>query len=75
MYKEGMRWTEYMESESVGKHDIKYMVLDHILTISMIQSSLIIHYDEDHNHYISGTWSHEHQQGGPTRQHVHAQNE
>ena len=37
LYKEGIRWTEYMESKSIiGKHDEKYMVLDCILTISMI---------------------------------------
>ena len=34
MYKKGIRWTEYMESEGIGKHDIKIMVLDYILTIS-----------------------------------------
>ena len=36
MYKKGIRWTEYMESESIGKHDLKYMVLDFILTISTL---------------------------------------
>ena len=29
MYKAGIRWTEYNESEfTVGKHDKRYMVLD-----------------------------------------------
>ena len=36
MHKKGIRWTEYMESESIGKHDLKYMVLDFILTISTL---------------------------------------
>ena len=32
MYKEGFRWTEFMESDSFGKQDTKYMVLvDNIL--------------------------------------------
>ena len=36
LYKRGIRWTEYMESEIIGKHDFQYMVLDFILTISMV---------------------------------------
>ena len=37
LYNKGIRWTEYMESKSIiGKHDEKYMVLDCILTISLI---------------------------------------
>ena len=36
MCKRGIRWTEYMESEIIGKHDFQYMVLDFILTISMV---------------------------------------
>ena len=35
-YKMGVRWMQYMESESAGKHDANYLVLDIILTISMI---------------------------------------
>ena len=35
-YKMGVRWMQYMESENVGKHDANYLVLDIILTISMI---------------------------------------
>ena len=31
MYKAGIRWTDYMESDSIGKHDEKYMVLGNIL--------------------------------------------
>ena len=31
MYKEGFRWTEFMESDSFGKQDTKYMVLNNIL--------------------------------------------
>ena len=27
LYKKGIRWTEYMESESIGKHDEEHMVL------------------------------------------------
>ena len=34
------RWIEYMESETIGKHDIFFMVLDYILTILTI--SMII---------------------------------
>ena len=40
MYKGGIRWTEYMESETIGKHDEYFMVLDYILTILTI--SIII---------------------------------
>ena len=34
-YKQGVRWTECMEFK-VGKADITHMVIDYILTISMI---------------------------------------
>ena len=30
MYKMGVRWMQYMESESAGKHDANYLVLDHL---------------------------------------------
>ena len=40
MNKGGIRWTEYMESETIGKHDEYFMVLDYILTILTI--SIII---------------------------------
>ena len=84
MYKEGIRWTEFMESEIIGKHDVKYMVLDYILTIS----TTIDHphnYQEfsgsscdpgyfDYDHHISGAWSHELQQECPAgKQHEQAQ--
>ena len=37
MYKKGIRWTKYMETEGYyGKHDQKYVVLDYIVTISTI---------------------------------------
>ena len=36
MYKKGVRWTEYMESEGIGKHDRKNMVLDYIITIFIL---------------------------------------
>ena len=36
LYREGFRWTEYMESERWrGKHDRNYMVLNYIITSSM----------------------------------------
>ena len=35
LYKKGIRWIETMESE-IGKHELNYMVLDYILTISMV---------------------------------------
>ena len=34
LYKKGVRWIEYSESEGIGKHDTKHMVLDYIITIS-----------------------------------------
>ena len=38
LYREGFRWTEYMESKASasGKHDINYMVLDYIITIFIL---------------------------------------
>ena len=33
MYKKGVRWIEYSESEGIGEHDTKHMVLDYIITI------------------------------------------
>ena len=65
MYKEGIRWTESLQS--IGLTDIRTqsMVLDYILTISMI-------YDYDHPVtlvmliiIISGAWSHQLQQEEP----------
>ena len=64
LYKKGIRWTEYMESKGIGKHAKQYMVLNHILTISMIikfsfdKSTIDISYrcieqgypDVNHNH-------------------------
>ena len=78
MYKKGIRWTEYMESESIGKHDLKYMVLDFILTISTLIDHLYNYRDHpghfDYNHHISGAWSHELQQERQEgKQHVPAQ--
>ena len=35
LYREGFRWTEYMESGS-RKHDINYMVLDYIAIFMII---------------------------------------
>ena len=34
MYKEGIRWTECMET--FGRTDLSYMVVDHILIVFMI---------------------------------------
>ena len=42
MYKGGIRWTEYMESESIGKHDEFFMVLDYILTILTIAMIILM---------------------------------
>ena len=67
MYKEGIRWTESLQSFGLTDIRTQSMVLDYILTISMIN-------DHDHpcdpgdvdrNHHISGAWSHELQQDQP----------
>ena len=70
-----------MKSVGLGKHEIRNMVLDYILTIS----TTIDHphnYREfsgsscDYDHHISGAWSHEHQEEGPAgKQHEQAQYE
>ena len=41
MYKKGVRWTESMETKA-GRHEFNYMVLDYILTISIITIAMLI---------------------------------
>ena len=40
MYKEGIRWTECMET--FGRTDITYMVLDYIINILMITKIILM---------------------------------
>ena len=49
MYKKGVRWIEYSESEGIGKHDTKHMVLDYIITIS----TTIDHPYKYHDHHVT----------------------
>ena len=43
LYKAGIRWTEYNESEfTVGEHDRRYMVLDQLINVYILTISLII---------------------------------
>ena len=42
MYKKGVRWTECLESERIGKYAMQHMVLDHIHTISRMVMLIII---------------------------------
>ena len=49
MYKKGVRWIEYSESEGIGKHDTKHMVLDYIITIS----TTIDHPYKYHDHHVA----------------------
>ena len=41
LYKKGVRWTESMETKA-GRHELNYMVLDYILTISIITIAMLI---------------------------------
>ena len=42
LYKKGVRWTECLESERIGKYAMQHMVLDHIHTISRMVMLIII---------------------------------
>ena len=81
MHKMGVRWTEYMESESIiGPHDVYYMVLHPSHLHDHPYGFHDIYHDHpgdvDHNHHISGAWSHELRQVRPEDQlHGHAQHE
>ena len=76
MYKEGIRWTECMET--FGRTDITYMVLDYILLFLILKIILkvIISHIIHHCHHISGAWPYKLQQEWPAgKQHELAQHE
>ena len=74
MYKKGVRWIEYSESEGIGKHDTKHMVLDYIITISTTIDHPYKYRYIDYNHHLSGARSHELQREHPEgKQHVPTQ--